>query len=132
MTPQQVKDSPNAWLSFALDADALIAAAPKESDVVIDTFEGSATDGAFEFAVKIDGVTIGDNALEANIRKVFDIEGAEKLVSDGVSELGVGFSSDNVEVNAAAPKNGNVKFTVAPKVEDGEKPNSFFFRVKMK
>ena len=124
---QEVKDSPNAWLSYALDTDALIAAAPKEGDVVIDTFESAATDGAFEFAVKIDGIAVGDNALEANIRKVFDIEGAEKLASDGA-----GFSPDNVEVNTTAPENGNVKFTVKPKMGNGEKPDCFFFRVKMK
>jgi hypothetical protein len=65
---------------------------------------------------------------------VFDIEGTEKLVSGGA-----GFSSDNVEVNTAAPENGNVKFTVTPKAGNGEwgtgngyKPDSFFFRVKMK
>ena len=134
VTREQVKASPNTWLSFALDTDALIAAAPTEGDVVIDTFESASTDGTFEFAVKIDGITVGDNALEANIRKVFDIEGAEKLVSGGA-----GFSPDNVEVNAAAPKNGNVKFIVMPKVGagewvtgNGEKPDSFFFRVKMK
>jgi hypothetical protein len=52
---------------------------------------------------------------------------------------GAGFSSDNVEVNAAAPENGNVKFIVTPKMGNrewgtgnGEKPKSFFFRVKMK
>ena len=127
VTPEQVKSSPNAWLSYALDTDSLIAAAPTEGDVVIDTFEGSATDGAFEFTVKIDGITVGDNALEVNLKKVFDIEGVEKIGSGGV-----GFSSDNVEFNAAAPENGNVKFIVTPKMENGEKPDSFFFRVKMK
>jgi hypothetical protein len=115
VTPQQVKDSAYAWLSYALDTDKLIAAAPKEGDVVIDTFESTATDGAFEFAVKIDGIEVGENALEANIRKVFDIEGTEKLVSGGA-----GFSPDNVEVNAAAPQDGNVKFTVTPKMGNGE------------
>ena len=127
MTAQEVKESPNAWLSYALDTDALITAAPKEGDVVIDTFESTATDGAFEFAVKIDGIEVGENALEANIRKVFDIEGAAEL--DMGNER---WDTGNVEVNAAAPENGKVKFTVAPKVEGGEKPNSFFFRVKMK
>ena len=54
-------------------------------------------------------------------------------MSGGVGELGVGFSSDNVEVNATAPVNGNVKFTVAPKTARGDaRPPSFFFRVKMK
>ncbi|MBR2940796.1 MAG: hypothetical protein IKC14_05740, partial [Kiritimatiellae bacterium] len=129
VTPQQVKDSPNAWLSYALDADALIAAAPKEGDVVIDTFESAATDGAFEFTVKIDGVQVGDNALESNIMKVFSIEGAEKLACGGV-----GFSPDNVEVNASAPENGTVKFAVTPKGggEGTRRPTSFFFRVKMR
>ncbi len=129
VTAQQVKDSAYAWLSYALDTDALIAAAPKEGDIVIDTFESVATDGAFEFTVKIDGIEVGDNALEANIRKVFDIEGAEKLASDGA-----GFSPDNEEVNAAAPQDGNVKFTVTPKggALGTTRPASFFFRVKMK
>ena len=77
--------------------------------------------------VKIDGIAVGDNASAANIRKVFDIEGAEKLVS-----CRTGFSPDNVEVNSAAPESGNVKFTVTPKKGNGEKPDSFFFRVKMK
>ena len=52
---------------------------------------------------------------------------------------GVGVSSDNVEVNVVVPENGNVKFTVTPKLGNGElgtgngeKPESFFFRVKMK
>jgi hypothetical protein len=129
VTPEQVKASPNAWLSYALNTATLIAAAPKEGDVVIDTFEGSATDGAFEFAVKLDGITVGENALEVNLKKVFDIEGAETLASGGA-----GFSSDNVEVNTTAPENGNVKFTVTPKVggEGTRRPTSFFFRVKMK
>ena len=108
VTPEEVKSSPNAWLSYALDTDALIAAAPKEGEVVIDTFESTATDEAFEFAVKIVGITVGDDALEANIRKVFDIEGVQDLATGT-------FTANAVEVNAAAPQDGNVKFTVAPK-----------------
>ena len=65
----------------------------------------------------------------SSIRKVFDIEGAEKLASDGA-----GFSSDNVEVNAAAPENGNVKFTVTPKGggEGARRSTSFFFHERIK
>lgn len=125
--PLEVKDSPNAWLSYALDTDALITVAPKEGDIVIDTFESAANDGVFEFTVKIDGITVGENALGANIRKVFGIEGAETLARGGA-----GFSSDSVEVNTAMPENGNAKFIVTPKAGNGEKPTSFFFRVKMK
>ena len=127
VTPDAVKASPNAWLSYALDTDALIAAAPKEGDVVIDTFESAATDGEFEFTVKLDDIEVGENALGANLRKVFDIEGAETLANGGA-----GFSTDNVEVNTAAPESGNVKFTVTPKMEKDQMPDSFFFRVKMK
>ena len=46
---------------------------------------------------------------------MFDIEGAENLASGGA-----GFSPDNVEVNTTAPENGNVKFTVTPKMGNGE------------
>jgi hypothetical protein len=35
-------------------------------------------------------------------------------------------------VNVAVRENGNVKFTVTPRMGNGEKPKSFFFRVKMK
>ena len=121
-----VKDSPYAWLSFALDTDALIAAAPKEGDLKIDGFTQGPSAGVFDLSVSISGITVGDGALEANIRKVFDIEGAAEL--DMGNER---WDTGNVEVNAAAPENGKVKFTVAPK-GGGEKPNSFFFRVKMK
>ena len=41
-------------------------------------------------------------------------------------------SSDNVEVNVVVLENVNVKFTVTLKAGNGEKPESFFFRVKMK
>ena len=129
VTAQQVKESPNAWLSFALDSDGLIAAVPKEGDVVIDAFGSATTEGSFEFTVKIDGIEVGDNALESNIRKVFDIEGTKTLASGGV-----GFSFDNVVVNVATPENGNVKFAVTPKGggEGVRRPTSFFFRVKMR
>ncbi|MBR3822430.1 MAG: hypothetical protein IKJ37_12525 [Kiritimatiellae bacterium] len=52
--------------------------------------------------------------------------------SDGT--LDSGFSSDNVEVNAAAPENGNVKFTVTPKGggEGARRPTSFFFHERIK
>ena len=111
-----------AWLSFALDTAGLIVAEPKEGDVTIDTFEKSATDGAFDFTVKIDGIAVGQNALEANIRKAFEVEGAEDLGNGTFSDSAVG-------INAASPENGKVKFTVAPK---GENPPQFFFKVKLK
>lgn len=52
-----------------------------------------------------------------------EIEAAEKLARGGV-----GFSSDNVEVNTTAPENGNVKFTVAPKMGNGECGAGYWWR----
>lgn len=127
VTPEEVKSSLNTWLSYALNTAALIIDAPKEGDVIINVFESAVTEGAFEFTVKIDGITVGENALGANLRKVFEVEGAETLANGGA-----GFSTDNVEVNTATPESGNVKFSVTPKMWNGEKPDSFFFRVKMK
>jgi hypothetical protein len=124
-------DSLYSWLSYALDAAGLILVPPKEGDLTIDGFT-PVNDGEIELEVNVKDISVGENATAANLEKVFGVEGAEKLVSDGVGELGVGFSSDNVEVNAAAPKDGNVKFSVTLKMGNGEKPESFFFRVKMK
>ena len=121
-TAGEIKASPYSWLSYALDVNELIATAIKYGDVVIDTVETAATDGAFGFTVKIDGIDVGEGALEANIRKVFDIEGAKDLI-DGT------FSAETVEINAAEPENGKIRFTVTPK---GETPANFFFKVKMK
>ena len=121
-TAGEIKASPYSWLSYALDVNELIATAIKDGDVVIDTVETAATDGAFGFTVKIDGVDVGEGALEANIRKVFDIEGAKDLADST-------FSAETVEINAAAPENGKIRFTVTP---TGETPAKFFFKVKMK
>ena len=75
----------------------------------------------------VDGVSVGDGASDANLRKVFDIEGASAINADGA-----GFSAENVEVTVAEPSGGKVKFTVTPKVEGSKTPGSFFFKVKMK
>ena len=114
-----------AWLSYALDTARLIAAEPKDGDVKIETFESSSTGGAFEFTVKLKDIAVGDGAIEANLKKVFDIQGRETLSAGE-------FSSATVQIDAAQADNGNVKFTVSPKIENSNKPNSFFFKVKMK
>ena len=103
----------------------MIATAPVQGDVVIDTFESSSTDGSFEFTVKLKDIAVGDGALENNLKKVFDIQGRETLSSGE-------FSSNAVQINAAGADNGNVRFTVTPKAEKDEKPTSFFFKAKMK
>ena len=116
-----------AWLSYALDTAGLIAVEPKEGDLAIDGFGNAAADGKFELVASVDGVSVGDGASDANLRKVFDIEGTSAINSDAT-----GFSAENVEVTVAEPSGGKVKFTVTPKVEGGKTPGSFFFKVKMK
>ena len=119
-----------AWLSYALDTAGLIAAEPKEGDLAIDGFGNGAADGKFEIMASVDGVSVGDGASDANLRKVFDIEGTSAIMRANRAEDG--FSADNVEVTVAEPSGGKVKFTVTPKVEGGKTPGSFFFKVKMK
>ena len=125
-----VMSSPNAWLSYALNCNLLIADEPKEGDLRIDGFGNEASDGKFELVASVDGITVGDSALDANLRKVFEIEGASAIIrSNGTDD---GFSADNVEISVAEPSGGKVKFTVTPMVEGGKTPDSFFFKVMMK
>ena len=119
-----------AWLSYALDTAGLIAAEPKEGDLVIEGFGNGAADGKFELVASVDGVSVGDGAADANLRKVFEVEGASAIMRSNGTENG--FSADNVEISVAEPSGGKVKFTVMPKVEGGKTLDSFFFKVKMK
>ena len=86
--------------------------------------------GVFELVASVDGVSVGDGASDANLRRVFEVEGTSAIVRSNGTENG--FSADNVEISVAEPSGGKVKFTVMPKVEGGKTPNSFYFKVKMK
>ena len=125
-----VKASLQAWISYALNCKSLIAAEPKEGDLAIDSFGNAAADGKFELVASVDGISVGNGATDANLRKVFDIEGTSAIMRANRAEGG--FSADNVEVTVAEPSGGKVKFTVTPKVEGGKTPDRFFFKVKMK
>ncbi|MBQ6008428.1 MAG: hypothetical protein IJL17_07810 [Kiritimatiellae bacterium] len=126
-----IKQSSHAWLSFALGADALIARVITSNDVHIVSFEPSAVAGRtpypFMFEVAIDGVNIGGGAvaaemLKANLKKVFEVEGASTL------EEGM-FTTDNIEITFDAPANGRARFAATPPVNAGK---VFFMRVKVK
>ena len=97
---------------------------------MIEGFGNGAADGRFELMASVDGISIGDGAADANLRKVFEIEGASAIMRSNGTENG--FSADNVEISVAEPSGGKVKFTVTPKVEGGKLPDCFFFKVKMK
>ena len=122
VTPQQVKDSAYSWLSYALDTDAPIAAAPKEGDLTIGGFTQGSSAGVFDLSVSISGITVGDNATAANLKKVFDVEGAGSLDE---SE----FKEENVDIEFGKPEGGEVKIKATPKDPAAKQ---FFMRVKMK
>ena len=121
-TPKQVKESAHAWLSYALDCDALITAAPEAGDLTVEAFLPLVMEGAFAFTVKLQDITIGENALEENLKKVFSIEGANHLTQEGFAA---------VEIDVAKSESGTVKLSLSPKAENGEMPKQFFFRVKL-
>lgn len=123
---EAVRESLQAWLSYALDSVALISAAPEEGDLAIESLDPAGDAGRVDFTLKVKDVSVGPDALEENIRKVFGVEGATSLEDKT-------FSGENVEVKVAQPEAGKVRFTVIPKEDAaGEPPARFFFKVKMK
>ena len=122
INPLEVKSSPNAWLSYALDTDALIAAAPKEGDLMIGGFTQGSSAGVFDLSVSISGITVGDNATAANLEKVFGVEGAGEL-DEGE------FKEANVDIEFGKPEGGKVKIKATPKDPTAKQ---FFMRVRMK
>ena len=119
---QTVKDSPNAWLSYALNTEKLIAATPVFGDVEIDEFSPSSELHKFDFTVSIKNILVGNEATADNLVKVFGVEGATSLTGDT-------FSSNNVMVTFDTPENGKVRLKAMPKNTSAQ---SFFMKVKMK
>jgi hypothetical protein len=117
---QEVKKSPNAWLSYALASSELITSAPKDGDVSIVSFDRAPSSNGFSLTVKVDGVEIGDGAHEDNIQKVFDVEGTANIADSA-------FSAESVTLESVTCDNGKVKFIVQPKDSTAK---SFFFKVK--
>ena len=126
LTHTDVRESPNAWLSYVLDAPSLIA---KQSAVAKEdfTFEAGSSvaeePGKMAFDFGIDGVTIGE---EAELDEVFVITGAATLEESAFTESGVTASLERtsdgkVSVSVEPPKDGN-----------GKIPDKYFFRVKVK
>ena len=119
---EAVKNAANAWFSYALNTAALIAAAPKEGDLKIGGFTQGSSAGVFDLSVSISGITVGDNATAANLKKVFGVEGAGLLDE---SE----FKEENVNIEFGKPDGGKMKIKATPK---NPAAKQFFMRVKMK
>lgn len=116
---QAVKDSSNAWLSFAIDSQRLVDTTPTNGQMKIERFSPTSTLGLFDFTVGIDDVYIGSGASAENLKKVFGLEG-------GSSPKGM--SPTNVNVIFGMPSDGKVKFTAGPK---NANTDTFFMRVNM-
>jgi len=115
------KDAPNAWVSFALGQDAFLETPPTDDDLEIEEFVPSTAAGKFDFTVSVEDVEIGSEASKENLKKVFGLEGATSLSSDG-------FSSDKVDIEFSEPADGKVKFTAGPKDTSA---GTFFMKVKI-
>ena len=116
-----VKDAPNAWLSYALDAPGLMAkAVPLASeDVVIESITpSSAATGTFDLVVDIAGTEIG---TAARLEEALGIEGATELNESA-------FSPEGLNVTLERTADGKVKAVVTPQGS----PAAFFVRVKVR
>lgn len=116
-----VRDAPNAWLSYVLDAPELMTKATPlvSEDIVIESIGSSgAASGAFDIVVDIAGAEIG---TAAQLAEVLDVEGATELNESA-------FSSDGLTFTLQRTTDGKVKAMVTP----SGSPSSFFLRVKVK
>ena len=116
-----VKDAPNAWLSYALDAPGLMTktAALANEDVVIESITPSSTaTGTFDLVVDIAGAEIG---TAARLEEALGVEGATELNESA-------FSSEGLNVTLERTASGKAKATVTPQGS----PAAFFVRVKVR
>jgi hypothetical protein len=119
LTPQQIKEAPQSWYSYALDAENLLARAPTDEELHFESFE--IENGKMDLSFYIEGVSVGKNAKASNLAKVFAVEGVETLDSGD-------FSGDKVDVSFGISSEGRVNVNVQPK---NNTANSFFVRLKV-
>lgn len=83
------KNAPNSWLSYALDASALMAkvtALAIEDVVIVSIAPSSITTGAFDLVVDIAGVEIGEGA---RLAVAMGVEGTAELNESAFSSEGL-------------------------------------------
>ena len=123
-TAAEIKAAPNAWLSYALNTTNLVAA-PVAGDLKVDSIVPS-RDGTFAIELSVKDIDIGagnvdDATVQANLAKVFGIEGATTLDESS-------FSTENVVYTFGTPVNGKVPVSVkSAGVDEG----CFFMRARM-
>ena len=90
--------------------------------MTIGGFTQGSSAGVFDLSVSISGIAVGDNAMAANLKKVFDVEGTGLLDE---SE----FKEENVDIDFSKPEGGKVKIKATLKNPSAKQ---FFMRVRMK
>jgi len=118
---QAIRNSPYAWLSYALCSEKLVENALTNGQVKVDSFSPTTESGKFEFTVSVDGVFVGDDALKENLKQVFGLEGGSSLEE---------MAADNVDITFGTPVDGKVKFTAGPNAKNAD-AKTFFMKVKM-
>lgn len=124
LSHKAAKTSPNAWLSYALDAPELMSKVTPlaNEDVVIESIEPtSSATGAFDLVVNIADTEIGEDATPTRLTGTLGVEGATELRESA-------FSSEGLSVTLERTTDGKAKAIVTPIGT----PPTFFMRVKMK
>ena len=126
---QSVRESPMAWMSFALGSDELMEAGLESNDVHIVRFApaGGGNAGLFSLEVAIDGVSVGSSAavpqktLSENLARILKVEGSETIAPSGGD-------SDGIDIRILPPVNGKARMEAS---SPGGVGGAFFFRVKI-
>ena len=122
---EDVRTSLLTWLSYALDANGLIAEAPKAGDLKVEGLTQADSNGALGLTFTLEGVEIGEDAIK-RLAQVFEVVGGAQLTNEALT-------ADQVQVTYQTPEKGKVTVKVVPYVEDCQgAPKNFFFRLKMK
>ena len=117
----QVKDSPNAWLSYVLDTGSLIEGAVSDERVKVEELAVGGESGIFDVKLRIADVSIGAGATVANLLRVFAVEGTASLTDED-------FSVEKVSVSFGEPDNGTISLVVTPR----EASSAFFVRTRLR
>lgn len=118
---EDMKHSPNAWFSYALDSVDLVKQknSLSNNDIKINDFSTyNGSNNSYNLVFGVDGVHIGGNA---QIDDVFNIVGAENLCE-------LGLLQDTIDKQFINTNDGFIKAIVTPKND----PSTFFFRVLFK
>ena len=115
----EVKDSVTAWLSFALGSTGIVPE-PREGSLSIDEVSVM-DDGSLEVVFSLDGVNVGDEALERRLKTVFGVEDATTLSESA-------FSVNETDLKLSSKGDGRISAIVAPPKDK----DTYFVRVKIK